>query len=178
MRRAYAGGLSITICVFILRAGAMDLQTTRPSNTAVSRPRRPGPAIQVVTLPGGAGAQSSGAGWSAMGRRDDSGAGATNTGGMREPRDKSSRTLTTKIGLVLDCGAGTAGRLAAMRAFLDQSEPGYKIVLDGVSLTRSAQVMPSPLTCGAISEHSLEVHVPTAAAAPISPSLNFEVTLQ
>ena len=135
--------------------------------------------LQVVALGGGANVQVAGTGLSSLSFGHVSMARTTPIWGVGQSTTKSSFTVTSQIGLILDCGAGHAGRLATLRVFQAQPDARYTVTLDGTKLSTAPQVVGSYLACQSTTTHAFQLEVPvTAPAGAISPRLSFQATLQ
>src|SRR5216683_5398555 len=121
------------------------------------------PVVQAVALPTGANVQAAGSGLGSLNLGHVSWAHQSQTFGTNHKKDKNSFTLTTKVGLRLDCSAADAGRMATLSALLQQSDSRYSILLDGVRLSQSPAVVSPAVSCGSTGEHSFQVDVPVTA---------------
>jgi hypothetical protein len=138
----------------------------------------PAPTVQVIAVPDGGNVQASGNGFSSLDLGHVSWAHDNQQWGLTHRKDNFSFNLTTKIGVRADCGAAGAGRLASIRAFLNQPDPHYRVLLDGATLG-SSPIFINALPCGSTSEHTFGVSVPvTAPAGPLNVMMVFEVRLQ
>ncbi len=137
------------------------------------------PVLQVVSLPTGASVQGSSPGLSSLNLGHVSWANGTSTFGVNHKKDRSSFSVSTSIGLHLDCSKADANRLASVSVFLQQSDSRYTVALDGMKLLSSPAVINATLPCGSTTPHSFEVEVPIKASeGPINTSVGFQVTLR
>jgi hypothetical protein len=156
-----------------LTANAQPVRQT-PTPAPVISPR-----VQAVALPTGANVQAAGSGFGSLNLGHVSWAHQTQAFGTSHKKDKQSFSVSTKIGLRLECSAADTGRIVSVAASLQQSDSRFNIAIDGVRLSTSPAVFSPSVLCGTTGEHTVEIGVPvTAAPGPISPSLIFQVTLR
>jgi hypothetical protein len=154
-------------------------QAVRQVAASATPPPVVSPRVQPVTLPTGASVQAAGSGFGSLNFGHVSWARQTQAFGTSHKKDKGSFSLTTKIGLRLDCSAADTGRIASVAASLQQSDSRFSVAIDGVRLSMSPATFSPSVLCGTTGEHTVEVGVPiTAPPGPISPSLIFQVTLR
>jgi len=137
------------------------------------------PVVEVIALPTGAAVQAAGAGFGALGLGHVSWASQKSQSGVTQVKDESSFSITTRVGLRLDCPRADAGRRASIAAVLDQLEARYVVSIDQITLS-TAPVIISPIaSCGSTTLHTFSVKVPVSASAgPIAANVRFQVTLQ
>src|SRR5689334_4232216 len=109
--------LILAVLSATLASRAQRLPAVPAANSLVAPP-----GIQFVVLPGGANVQMAGVGIASLNLGHIAWAQNSRSWGVTHKKDKYSFTLTTSIGLRLDCGADNAGRLALVSVFLRESD--------------------------------------------------------
>lgn len=103
----------------------------------------------------------------------------TSSDGLTHKKDSNSFSISTNVGLRLDCPVSDTGRIGTVTAMLQQPDSRFTVFLDGTKMTLSPSILNSAMLCGSTTQHSFQIQVPiTAPAGPISPNLIFQVTLR
>jgi hypothetical protein len=153
-------------------------QTMRKLSTAAADPLTT-PVVQTVALATGAYIQTAGTGLGLLNLGHVSWAQDPHMFGSTHKKDRNLFSISTVVGLRVDCSAADAGRFVAISAFLQQVDPRYDFYFDGVRLSSASSVVSPSAACGTTAAHALEVQVPTTSAAgAINPSVGFKVTLR
>ncbi|MGH9523300.1 MAG: hypothetical protein ACRD3E_12305 [Terriglobales bacterium] len=85
-------------------------------------------------------------------------------------------TVSTRFGLLV--GDPSMHGTAKLVAVLTQIEPAILVTVDGVNLSSSAEVIQMAIKYGVVTEHQLEIEIPTSmsgAAAQVANSIAFQV---
>lgn len=137
------------------------------------------PVVEVVALPTGAPVRASGAGFGALGLGHVSWSSQRPSYGVTQVKDQNSFSITTRVGLRLDCPRADAGRRASIAAVLDQFETRYAVSIDQIALSATPAIISPLVSCGSTTQHTFSVKVPVSASAgPIDANVRFQVTLQ
>jgi len=137
------------------------------------------PVVQVVPSPAGGAVRTAGMGVSSLDLGHMSWVLESPGFGLTHTRDKDSFTISTSVGLLLDCPTADTGRRGLISAFLQQTDSRYTISLDGNALSTALAIIGAPVSCASTTQHTLQVRVPVSTpAGPINPTIGFQVTLQ
>jgi len=137
------------------------------------------PVVEVVAAPTGAFVPTAGTGFGSVALGHISWVPQNQQSGLRHAKDGNSFTITTSVGLRLDCPPADSGRRASIAAVLQQPDPRYVISLDEVTLSTAPATISPLVFCGSTTPHTLAVRVPVSASAgSINTNVRFEVTLR
>ena len=96
--------------------------------------------------------------------------------GVTIKRHARTFTVSTRFGLLV--GEPAMHGTAKLVAVLTQMTPAIRVSMDGVNLSTAPEVIGMALKYGVVSEHQLEIEIPTAmpdAAAQVVNSIAFQV---
>lgn len=91
---------------------------------------------------------------------------------------RHGRTFTVSTRFGLQVGDPAAHGTAKLVAVLTQINPGIRVTLDGVNLSSVPEVIQMAMKYGVVTEHSLEMEIPTSmpdAAAQVANAIAFQV---
>lgn len=96
--------------------------------------------------------------------------------GVTIRRHAHTFTVSTRFGLLV--GDPAMHGTAKLVAVLTQLTPAIRVAVDGVNLSTSPEVVGMSMKYGVVSEHQLEIEIPTSmpdAAAQVANSIAFQV---
>lgn len=135
--------------------------------------------IQVIASPTGGNIRPGGAGHGSLDLGHLAWAQPAAGSGLNHKKAPDSFSISTNVGLRLDCPVSAASRSGIVTATLQQSDPRYFVFLDSAQITLAPSIVNAMMPCGTTTEHLFEIRVPvTAAAGPIYPNVLFQVTLR
>jgi hypothetical protein len=136
------------------------------------------PTVEVVSTASGAIVDGAATGFGALNLGNISWARTNAPLGASHTKDRDSFSITTTIGLRLNCPAIVARRYASIAAILQQPDSRYVVFFDQIPLSAGPTEILPLASCGSVTQHTLQLKVPTSArAGPISANIGFQVTL-
>lgn len=137
------------------------------------------PRVQVVAASTGATVQGAGNGSAFMDLGHVSQTSQNLGTGLALTKDKTAFNVTTDVDLLLECPAVDASRHASIAAFLQQPSLNVAVSFDRITLATVPATISSQVSCGATTQHSLQIRVPSSApAGTMNVNVGFQVTLQ
>ena len=168
----------LAVCAALLSAAAaQNAQPGEPTVRSAIRDKASDAALWVNFVPVAKGARV----------RSISGQGALELGplsylngaseeGVSIRRHARTFTVSTRFGLLV--GDPSMHGTAKLVAVLTQIDPAIRVAVDGVNLTSSPGVIQMAISYGVVTEHRLEIEIPTTmsgAAAQVANSIAFQV---
>lgn len=168
----------LAVCAALLSAAAA--QNTQPGEPTVRNAVRDKASdaalwVNFVPVPKGARVRSiAGQGTLELGQM--SYLNGASEDGVSIRRGMRTFTVSTRFGLLV--GDSSMHGTARMVAVLTHIEPAIRVTVDGVNLTSSPEVVQMAIKYGVVTEHQLEMEIPTSMpeiAAQVVNSIAFQV---
>jgi hypothetical protein len=169
--------LLVAIAALLPAVAAKGLQPGEPTlRSAVRQPASEAALwVNFVSVPKGAPVRSiAGQGTLELGRM--SYLSGVSEEGITVRRQARTFTISTRFGLLV--GDRTMHGSAKLVAVLTHLNPAIRVAVDGVNLSSSPAVVQMAIKYGAVSEHQLEIEIPTSmpeTAAQVANSIAFQV---
>ena len=168
--------LALTVAL-LPAAAAQNMQPGEPTSRNAVREKSSDAALWVSFVPVAKGARvRSIAGQGTLELGPMSYLNGSNQEGVNIQRHARTFTVSTRFGLLV--GDSSMHGSAKLVAVLTQVEPAIRVVVDGVRLSSSPEVIQMAISYGAVTEHHLEIEIPTSmsgAAAQVANSIAFQV---
>ena len=168
----------LAVCAALLSAAAaQNVQPGEPTNRNAVRASGSDAGLWVNFVPVAKGARvRSIAGQGTLELGQMSYLNGTSEDGVSIHRRARTFTVSTRFGLLV--GDGSMHGTAKLVAVLTRIDPAIRVTVDGVSLSSSPEVIQMAIKYGVVTEHQLEMEIPTSmsgAAAQVANSIAFQV---